>query len=37
MPFKAEGVNLYFEKELLKYKLDPGAGELFKMVVMDEF
>lgn len=35
--FKAEEVNLYFETELLKYKLAPGAGELFKMVVMDEF
>lgn len=35
--FKAEDVNLYFEKQLLKYKLEPGAGELFKLVVVDEF
>jgi len=35
--FKAEDVNLYFEKQLLRYKLEPGAGELFKMVVKDEF
>lgn len=33
--FKAEDVNKYFENELLRYKLAPGAGELFKMVVMD--
>jgi DNA invertase Pin-like site-specific DNA recombinase len=35
--FKAEDVNLYFETDLLKYKLEPAAGELFKMVVIDEF
>ncbi len=35
--FKAEDVNLYFETDLLKYKLEPAAGELFRMVVIDEF
>jgi site-specific DNA recombinase len=35
--FKAEAVNKYFEDDLIKYNLLPGAGELFKMVVLDEF
>jgi site-specific DNA recombinase len=35
--FKAEVVNEAFEKELIKYNLAPGAAELFKMVVMDEY
>ncbi|MFD2963963.1 MULTISPECIES: recombinase family protein [Olivibacter] len=35
--FKAEEVNRYFERELLKYKIMPETGELFKMVVLDEY
>ncbi len=35
--FKAEEVNRYFEKDLLKYKLLPATGNLFKMVVLDEY
>jgi len=35
--FRAIDVNGYFENELLRYKLLPGAGELFKMVVMDQY
>ncbi|QNL50330.1 recombinase family protein [Olivibacter sp. SDN3] len=35
--FKAEEVNGYFERELLKFKLMPETGELFKMVVLDEY
>ncbi|RZK66478.1 MAG: recombinase family protein, partial [Pedobacter sp.] len=35
--FKAEDVNDYFERELLMYKMEPAAGELFKMVVLDEY
>ncbi|WP_130858040.1 recombinase family protein [Olivibacter jilunii] len=35
--FKAEDVNDYFENHLLQYKLASEAGELFKMVVMDEY
>ncbi|MDX3917254.1 MAG: recombinase family protein [Pseudosphingobacterium sp.] len=35
--FKAEEVNSYFERELLKFKLMPETGELLKMVVMDEY
>ena len=35
--FKAEDVNEAFESELQKYNLAPGAGELFKMIVMDEY
>ncbi len=33
--FKAEKVNRYFEDHLMDYNLDPRAGELFKMVVLD--
>jgi hypothetical protein len=29
-------VNLYFETDLHKYKMEPSARELFKMVVMYE-
>ena len=35
--FKAKEVNDYFEAEIFKYQLSPAAGELFKMVVMDEY
>ena len=33
----AEDVNEAFESELQKYNLAPGAGELFRMLVMDEY
>jgi site-specific DNA recombinase len=35
--FKAEVVNKYFKDEVVKYNLNPGVGELFKMVVLDEY
>jgi len=35
--FKAEDLNEALKDEIKKYSLAPGAGELFKMVVMDEF
>jgi site-specific DNA recombinase len=35
--FKAKEVNDYFEDELFRYNFAPHAGELFKMVVLDEY